>query len=350
MSATTAGAGAFIAHDEAFRDVTGPRPSLVRVIATDAHEGPVYAADEDALYFTTVPRPGPAGPRVDIRRLALDGARFPLGPERRALDGMGAPLGPERLSTVRADANAANGMTLGADGRLVVCEQGSRHTRAALTLVDRASGRAEVLVDGWHGEPLNSPNDVVGKSNGTVWFTDPSYGHLQGFRPAPRLPDRVYRYDPRDRDLAVVAEFFDKPNGLAFSPDERTLYVGDSGALHAPGDYDPDRPRGITAIDVADGRRLAGALARDRVGTPRAFGGPVPGFPDGVKVDAAGRAYVACERGVQVLDPAGALIGEIAVPGGAVNFTFGSPERNVLLITADDAIWAARLEAFGPQP
>jgi gluconolactonase len=181
----------------------------------------VYVADEDALYFTTVPRPGPAGPRVDIRRMALE-------------DGV--------LTTVRADANAANGMTLAPDGRLLVCEQGSMSRRAAITLVDRASGRTETLADAWRGLPLNSPSDVVVKSDGTVWFTDPSYGHLQGFRPSPTLPDRVYRYDPAAGDVAVVAAASTSPNGLAFAPDERTLYVGDSGAIHAPGDYDPARP------------------------------------------------------------------------------------------------------------
>ena len=292
------------------------------VVETDAHEGPVYVAGEDALYFTTVPRPGPAGPRVDIRRLALDGARFPLE--------------PGRLGTVRADANAANGMTLAPDGRLLVCEQGSMTRPAAITLVDRATGDVEPLVDAWHGEPLNSPNDVVGNSNGTVWFTDPGYGHLQGFRPAPRLPDRVYRYDARDNELAVAAEGFDKPNGLAFSSDGLTLYVGDSGAIHAPGDYDPARPRHVVAFDVSGDGRLT---------CRRRFGDAVPGFPDGIKVDAAGRVYVSCDRGVRVLDPDGMLVAEIAVPGGAVNFTFGGPDRDVLLITADDAVWAAHLTA-----
>jgi gluconolactonase len=290
------------------------------VVEADAHEGPVYVAAENALYFTTVPRPGPAGPRVDIRRLALDGAR---------------------LSTVRRDANAANGMALGPDGRLLVCEQGSLRRPAAITLVDRATGAAETLVDGWRGRPLNSPNDVVVRRDGTIWFTDPSYGHLQGFRPAPALGDRVYRYDPASGGLAVAAAGFDKPNGLALSPDERVLYVGDSGAIHAPGDYDPRRPRRLVAFDVTGDGRLAGR---------RPFGDPVPGFPDGIKVDAAGRVYVSCDRGVRVLDPAGALIGEIAVPGGAVNFTFAGPNGDVLLITADDAIWAAHLQATGPQP
>jgi gluconolactonase len=316
---TTMGA-AFAVHDDAFLDVLGPAPRLERLIATDAHEGPVYAAAEDALYFTTVPRPGADGPVVAIRRLALATAR---------------------LETVRAEANAANGMTLAPDGRLVVCEQGSRTAAAAITLVDPGSGDVETLVDAYRGLPLNSPNDVVVARDGAVWFTDPSYGHLQGFRPAPRLLDRVYRRDPRSGDLAVVANGFDKPNGLALSPDERTLYVGDSGAIHAPGDYDPRRARQVLAIDVTDPRRP---------GRARPFGPPVPGFPDGVKVDTGGRVYVSCDPGVQVMHPARGLIGEIAVPGGAVNFTFGGPGRDVLLITADDAIWAAHLNATGTRP
>jgi gluconolactonase len=327
MDTTIATAAAFAVHDDGFCDVLGPAPRLERVIATDAHEGPVYVAAEDALYFTTVPRPGPAGPVVDIRRLALDGTRFSLE--------------SERLTTVRADANAANGMTLAPDGRLVVCEQGSRAAPAAITLVDRASGRTETLVDAWHGLPLSSPNDVVVASDGTVWFTDPSYGHLQRFRPPPRLPDRVYRYDPRTGDTAVAADGFDKPNGLVFSPDERTLYVGDSGAIHAPGDYDARRPHHVVAFDVEDSGQLAGR---------RVLAVIEPGFPDGMKIDAAGRLYVSSTRGVQVFGAAGRLIGEIAVPGGTVNFTFGGPDRNVLLITADDAIWAACLAATGPQP
>ena len=318
---------AFAVHDEAFLEVIGSAPRLQRVIETDAHEGPVYVAGENALYFTTVPRPGPSGPRVDIRRLALDGVRLPI--EASA------------LTTVRADANAANGMTLARDGRLLVCEQGSLTRPAAITLVDRATGTVETLVADAGGRPLNSPNDVVAARDGSVWFTDPSYGHLQGFRPSPQIPDRVYRYDPATGDLAAVADGFDKPNGLALSPDERTLYVGDSGAIHAPGDYDAGRARRLTAFTVSDGGRLADA---------RPFAGSIPGFPDGIKVDTAGRVYVSCDRGVRVHDPDGRLIGEIAVPGGAVNFTFGGPERDVLLITADDAVWAARLNATGPQP
>ena len=143
------------------------------------------------------------------------------------------------------------------------------------------------MVDGWGGLPLNSPNDVVVKRDGTVWFTDPSYGFLQGFRPAPALGDYVYRHDPRTGETTVVAEGFDKPNGLAFSPDERVLYVGDTGeSTH--------RDRGL--------RRRRRARARPRAGV---FAVIDPGYPDGIKVDAAGRVYSAGPAGVQVFDPDG---------------------------------------------
>jgi gluconolactonase len=179
---------------------------------------------------------------------------------------------------------------------------------------------------------------VVVRSDGSVWFTDPSYGHLQGFRPKPATGDHIYRLDPRSGDLAIVAHSFDKPNGLAFSPDETVLYVGDSGANHEPGSYDPARPHQIVAFDVVDGRRLANERLLCVVD---------PGFPDGIKVDADGRVYSSSFSGVQVFDPDGGLIGEISLPG-AVNFTFGGPGGNVLFITADDAVWAAHLNVTAP--
>jgi gluconolactonase len=187
---------------------------------------------------------------------------------------------------------------------------------------------------------LNSPNDVVVKSDGTIWFTDPSYGFLQGFRPDPQLGDFVYRFDPASGRVDVVADAFDKPNGLCFSPDESVLYVGDSGANQQPGSFYVDRPHHVVAYDVVDGGRLAGE---------RLFAVISPGFPDGIKVDSSGRVYVSCARGVQVFSPAGDLIGEIHLRG-AVNFTFGGPGRDVLFITTDDSIWAAVLDATGPPP
>jgi gluconolactonase len=267
-------------------------PTLV--VETDAHEGPVYAPDEDALYFTTVRRE-----RVAIKRLSLaDGS----------------------ISVVRPDANMANGMTLDREGRLVVCEQGTLTEPARISRLDRTTGAVETLVEGF-----NSPNDVVVRSDGTIWFTDPSYGFLQGFRPEPERGDEVYRYDPASSELTVVADGFDKPNGLAFSPGESILYVGDNGA-----------PKELLACDV-DGARL---------GDRRVLSVSSGDHPDGLKVDTEGRIYVSAPGGVQILSPDGELVGEIDLPG-AVNFTFGGPGRNVLYITADTAIWAVVLNAKG---
>jgi gluconolactonase len=279
---------------------------LRKVAEIDAHEGPVYVADEDALYFTTLPR----DLRVAIKRLSL---------------------ATGTVETVLAEANMANGMALAPDGRLLVCEQGTHVTRAQIAAVDRSTGHAETLLDVPLGLPLNSPNDIVAKSDGTIWFTDPAYGFLQGFRPPPSHGDFVWRFDPSSGRAAVVASDFDKPNGLAFSPDESVLYIGDSGANHEAGSFDPQRPHHIRAFDVAGSR-----LLNDRL-----FAVTTPGFPDGIKVDADGRVYASSFAGVQIFDTTGELLDQIDLPG-AVNFAFGGPENDTLFITTDTAVWAAK--------
>jgi gluconolactonase len=262
-------AAPFVSDPPAFADMVGDEARPVRIAAIDAHEGPVYVPDEAALYFTSVPAPD-----VAIKRLSLRSGE---------------------VSALCADANKPNGMALHHDGRLVVCEQGTRSAPARISHVDRATGAAQTLVDGWGGLPLNSPNDVVVKVDGSVWFTDPSYGFLQGFRPAPQLGDAVYRHDPRTGETAVVAEGFDKPSGLAFSPDERVLCAGDSG----------EETHDVEAFDVVGGHALA---------VRRLLAVIDPGYPDGIKVDADGLVRIAPSAGVQVFAPDGALFGEIAVP------------------------------------
>ncbi len=314
----------FTSHNAAFADVLGRAPQLTRVVGVDAHEGPVYVADEDALYFTSLPR-GTGVPVVDVKRLALDGDRFPLE--------------PERVDVVRPNANAANGMTHGLDGRLLVCEQGAPASHGQISAFDPATGEVETVVDSWRGLRFNSPNDVVVGRDGSIWSTDPSYGHLQGFKPGPLVGDYVYRHDPRTGQTSVVADSFEKPNGLAFSPDHSVLYVTDSGANQEAGSFYPKLPHHIVAFDVtADGRHLIGE---------RLFAVTARGFPDGIKVDSESRVYASSFGGVEVFLPEGDLIGEITLPG-AVNFAFGGAERNILFITADTAIWAAVLNARGP--
>ena len=290
---------------------------LVRIVDTDAHEGPTWFADEDALYVTTTR--GQAG--TAILRIALDGL---------------APVGPDAVTVLRADANLANGMTADAAGRLVVCEQGTRTTPARISAVDRVTGEASTLVDSVDGLPLNSPNDVVVRRDGTIWFTDPAYGAAQGFRPSPQLPDSVYRFDPASGALDVVATGFDHPNGLAFAPDERVLYVGDSGADRGDGRHEPARPHHVLAFPV-DG---------DRLGTPVPFA-QVPGAPDGIVTDARGRVLVGAPGGVHVFAPTGEPVELIELPG-AVNLTAGP--AGALFVTADTAVWAVVPRPEGDLP
>jgi gluconolactonase len=297
------------------RAVVAPEARLLAEV--DAHEGPVYFADENALYFTTLPKPGPDGaPVVDVKRLPLDD--------------------PGDISVLVADANAANGMAADASGALIVCEQGNGRAPARISRLDRATAERETIVEHWRGLALNSPNDVIVARDGAIWFTDPAYGHLQGFRPPPVVGDYVYRHDARSGETTVVADGFDKPNGIALSPDESVLYITDSGANQEPGSYYVDRPHHIMAFDVQHGR-LSGE---------RLFAVVAPGFPDGLKVDREGRVYSSSFSGVQVFDPHGDLIGEIHVPG-AVNFCFGGPENDLLLITTDIAVWTAALDTKG---
>ena len=206
-SAWQAAGPGFEVYDTECEAVLGGAARLALVTETDAHEGPVYVPGEDALYFTSLPR------KVDIPATGTPGAYI----KRLALDGLNFPVDPSRLSVVPARVNMPNGMALGRDGRLVVCEQGTRAEYARISRVDPTTGEAETVVDAWGGLRLNSPNDVAVKGDGTIWFTDPSYGFLQGFRPEPQAGDYVYRYGPGSDRLSVVADGFDKPNGLAFS-------------------------------------------------------------------------------------------------------------------------------------
>jgi gluconolactonase len=197
-------AAGFEVNDREFESVLGRYARLVLVTDTDAHEGPVYYVPaEDALYFTTVPQapsgPAPGTPRAVIRRLALEGPSLPVD--------------PSRLSTLRVPVHMPNGMSVGNYGRLVVCEQGTCSEPARISQVDPRTGRVESIVDNWGGLRLNSPNDVVVRRDGTIWFTDPCYGYLQGFRPEPQVGDYVYRFDPRSGRLSVVRSA--RTSGLA---------------------------------------------------------------------------------------------------------------------------------------
>ena len=311
----------FVVTREEFHTILGTDFQRPVLIETNAHEGPVYVKDEHALYFTTAPEPGPKN--IAIMRSQLTGDAFPF-----------ATQAPE---TVRQPSNMANGMTLDRDGRLVICEQGTKETCAQISRMDLKARKIETVVDQWRGLRFNSPNDVVVKSDGTVWFTDPNYGEIQGFKNAPEVGAFVYRHDPATDETAVVADSFNKPNGLAFSPDETMLYITDTGANQAPDTYFVGLPHHVRSFDVVDGRHLR---------NERLFAVVSPGVPDGIKLDAQGHVFTSSGTGVQVFTRQGDLMGEIIAPGVA-NFSFGGPNNDVLFILGDTNIWQAKLQVAG---
>ncbi len=236
------------------------------------------------------------------------------------------------VSVFRAPSNFSNGNTRDRLGRLVTCEHGMR--RVTRTEPD---GSITVLADAYGGKRLNSPNDVVAHSDGSLWFTDPSYGIMsdyEGYKAEQEQPTRnVYRIDPSG-SITVVADDFTQPNGLAFSPDERLLYIADSAFSH-----DPSYPTHIRVFDVA-----GSGLENGRV-----FATIDTGLPDGIRVDTTGNLWSSAGDGVHCFAPDGTLLGKILVPEVVANLTFGGPRRNRLFITATTSLYAVYVTATGAQ-
>jgi gluconolactonase len=238
------------------------------------------------------------------------------------------------VSVFRADSNNSNGNTRDRQGRLVTCEHLTR--RVTRTEPD---GSITVIADRHKGKRLNSPNDVVVKSDGSIWFTDPSYGILTEFEGSRSEQEQggcyVYRVDPATGDVAVVVDNFVKPNGLAFSPDEKILYIADSAASH-----DPSAPHHIRAFDVVDGKRLTNS---------RVFADIKTGNPDGFRIDVEGNVWTSTHVGVECYAPDGTLLGRINVPEMVANVAFGGKRRNRLFITATTSLYAVYVNTTGAQ-
>lgn len=225
-----------------------------------------------------------------------------------------------------------NGHTVDREGRLVACE----HRGRCVSRIEH-DGTRRVLADRFEGKRLNSPNDVVVKSDGGVWFTDPTYGidgDYEGDAAESEIGgSHVYRVDPATGAVAAVATDFVKPNGLAFSPDERRLYVADTGATHVE-----DGPRHIRVFDVGEGGRLSGGDV---------FAVCSAGLFDGFRFDEAGHLWTSAGDGVHCLTPEGELIGKIRTGEVVANVEFGGPKRNRLFICATTTLQAVYLRARG---
>ncbi len=238
------------------------------------------------------------------------------------------------VSVFRANSNFANGNTRDLQGRLVTCEHGTRRVTRT-----EADGSITVLADQFQGKRLNSPNDVVVHRDGGVWFTDPTYGILsdyEGFQAEPEQEGSfVYRIDPLSGVIACVASDFVQPNGLAFSPDGKTLYVADSARSH-----DPQAPHHIRAFEVIDASRL---------GASRVFAVIEPGIPDGFRIDVQGNLWTSAGDGIQCFAPDGTLLGKIRLPEKVANLTFGGPRRNRLFIAANTSLYMIHVAVAGAQ-
>lgn len=232
------------------------------------------------------------------------------------------------IGTFRAPAGHSNGNTLDRQGRLITCEQGNR--RVTRTEYD---GTITVIADRFDGRRLNSPNDAVVRSDGSIWFSDPDFGitnDYEGFRAESEIGAcHVYRADPATGAVDLVADGFGGPNGLVFSPDERQLYVSDSRANH------------IRVFDVIDDHKLSEGTVFT---TCRAGNGMF----DNIRFDDEGRLWAAaCEDGVHCYAPDGTLIGRILTPEPVANIAFGGPKNNQLFLTATTSLYTLMLSVTG---
>lgn len=300
-------------YDDRFKSVAQGAGSLDR-LCTGAQwsEGPVWMHEDRSVLWSDIPN------NRMLRWHAQDG-----------------------MSVWREKAEFTNGHTREADGSLLHCSHGLRAIVRTRFGKDLSQQSDEIVVNNYQGRRLNSPNDVVVKSDGTIWFTDPPYGIVsnhEGYKADSELGDcYVFRFDPVSKSLRIVTDVIEEPNGLAFSPDESTLYVSDtSAALKKDGSGNHH----IMAFDVVGGQDLA---------NPRLFATISPGLSDGFRLDQHGFLYTSCEEGVQVYHPDGTKMALIDVPEKVGNLTFGGTARNELYICASQSLYCIRLNTKGLQ-
>jgi gluconolactonase len=281
--------------DNATRDIL-PEDAVLEQVATGFAftEGPVWCGDY--LLFSDIPM-------------------------NRIIKLQMLKTGPE-VTTYQTPSGNSNGLTLDNSQRLIACEHSGR--RVTLTEID---GSAKVLADSYQGRRLNSPNDVVVRSDGSVYFTDPPYG-LRNYTDWKELPCHgVYRITPNG-ELFLIADDFDRPNGLAFSPDESVLYIDDTVRQH------------VRAFDVAPD----GGISNSRVLIE--MRGEGPGRPDGMKVDMKGNIYCTGPGGFWVIDPAGKCLARVRMPEITPNLAWGDSDWQTLYLTAQTSVY--RIKTLAP--
>ena len=240
------------------------------------------------------------------------------------------------VSVFRNPSNYSNGNTVDGQGRLVSCE----HYARRVTRTEH-NGSITVIADSFEEKRFNSPNDVVVKSDGSIWFTDPPYGHLIDYEGEQGTSEiggnHVYRVDPLSGEVSLVCVDFDKPNGLAFSPDEKYLYIADTGISHKKGGN-----KHIRRFDVKDSGQT--------LGKSKVFADCTAGLFDGFRLDREGRIWTSAGDGVHCYLPDGTLIGKILIPELVANVCFGGPKLNRLFICGCTSLYSAYLAVNGISP
>ncbi|TKX20263.1 hypothetical protein C1H76_7563 [Elsinoe australis] len=330
-----------------FAAVVGDQPSARLLAETDTssreplfHEACVYQASTRSVFVTSNQLPDPDTANPTGKRIRLSRIYDP--------DVDVGSSGAAKVDEVTPPAlvpSLLNGGVNFTGDSLLLCAQGSTNGKhvSGLVAVTFTPGSPtpdiKPLVTTFHGVPFNSVNDVVvHPDDGSIWFTDPCYGYHQGIRPAPQLPNQVYRFDPLSGSVRAIADGFTRPNGLCFSPDCKTLYVTDTGAIHGSSSVPLDLagPSHIYAFDV---------IQRD--GSPflsnRRLFAYAPGrLPDGIKCDTKGNVYAGCMDGVEVWNSRGDLLGLIQVPGGVANFCFG--DAGSMYLCNETRFWKVQLQ------
>ena len=224
------------------------------------------------------------------------------------------------VTTYRNPSQNANGNTVDGQGRLITCEHNGRRVSR-----HESDGTVRTLVETFDGKRFNSPNDAVVARDGAVYFTDPDYG--LGGKPSELGGCWVFRFDPKTQNLSVLVRDFDKPNGIALSPDGKRLFVADSG-----------KPRHLRVFDVA---------ADGGVKNGKVFAQIDKGGPDGIRCDDEGRVWSSAGDGIQIFDPEGNLVGKILVPESPANLCFGGADGKTLFITARTSLYSIPVRVTG---
>ena len=293
-------------YDDRLKDLLHPDASLQKLTGGAVHgEGPVYFHEDDSVIWSD------AHDNRLLRWSPTDGN-----------------------SVIRQPSHYQSGNYRDLEGRLVSCSQGQR------AIIRREhDGQWRVLVDRYRGKRLNSPNDLVVKSDGTIWFTDPTFGithEEQGYGgEQEQAGDFVYRFDPATGEIDAVIKEMEKPNGIAFSPDESLLYVSDTSAAEHP-----QQLHDIRVYEVSENRYVKEG---------RVFATIEPGEPDGFRTDTHGNIFTSSADSVQVYAPNGTYLGKIFVPEVSTNLTFGGKDKNRLFITAGTSLYAIALNTKGVQ-